>query len=68
MDDEKRHWPITQADRLQTVVALGIIIQSDDWPLALRATRLLLQMEQQNTLFDDHAEKRIKAELAELLG
>lgn len=67
MDDDTGHWPITEEDRRQAISALIVIIRSDDWTLSLRAVRLMLQMEDQNVRHDEATDRKIRAELSELM-
>ena len=55
-------WPISQADRDAAVAAMIEILNSDDWPCAIRAARVLLAMDQANAKFqslEDATRQRI---------
>lgn len=64
---EEQPWPVTAADRKAAVAALVRIIQSDDGPLAIRASRIVISMESQNLRFDSARERLIRRDLAKAL-
>lgn len=65
-DEIAEHWPITAADRLALVQALMNIIQSDDYSLALRACRIVLQMDALNLHANADADRALRAKVGRL--
>lgn len=42
-------WEITKEQRQQVIDSMMRLVQGDDHPIAIRAARLLIQMDEQNT-------------------
>ncbi|MEO9594221.1 hypothetical protein [Rhodopirellula bahusiensis] len=63
MDFENDHWPITVEDRRKVVESLTKIIQSDDWSVAIRATRLVIQMDELNHQYEKQAAAKLRNDL-----
>ena len=57
-------WSLTEEQKQQIVEAMMQLVRGDDHPIAIRAARLLISMEEQNIKYSEPAEdqsKRFKA-------
>jgi hypothetical protein len=65
---EHEQWPLTVQDRRDAINALTKMLRSDDGPVAIRAVRLILQMEELNLRFEAEADRKLRANLRKLAG
>jgi hypothetical protein len=64
----EEHWPVTDEDRRQTVQALLRLVAGDDGPLSIRATRLVLQIEELNLRYQVSDARKLEAKIKKLLS
>jgi len=51
-------WNITKEQRQQVITAMMQLVEGDDKPVAIRAARLLVQMDEQNTKATEPTEEQ----------
>ena len=51
-------WEITKEQRQQVITAMMQLVEGDDKPVAIRAARLLIQMDGQNTKATEPTEEQ----------
>ena len=64
---ESERWPITAEDRREAVDNLLKIIRSDDWPMVIRACRVLINMDLANLKHEQH-EGQLRQALTKILA